>query len=81
MRMTFATYNIHRCTGWDGRYDPERIIGVLRELDADVIALQEVNSHAHEGLELLNWFAQETKLRAIAGPTLLRHTEHYGNAC
>jgi endonuclease/exonuclease/phosphatase family metal-dependent hydrolase len=80
MCMTFATYNIHRCTGRDGRYDPERIIGVLRELDADVIALQEVNSRAHEGLELLNWFAKETKLRAIAGPTLLRHTEHYGNA-
>ena len=80
MRMTFATYNIHRCTGWDGRYDPERIAGVLKELDADVIALQEVNSPDHSGLELLNWFSEQTKLRAIAGPTLLHHTGHYGNA-
>ena len=78
--MTFATYNIHRCTGWDGRYDPERIAGVLKELDADVIALQEVNSRDHSGLELLAWFSEQTKLRAIAGPTLLRHTGHYGNA-
>ncbi len=80
MRMTFATYNIHQCTGWDGRYDPHRILGVLHELEADVIALQEVNSRDHHGLELLNWFAQETQLRAIAGPTLLRHAGHYGNA-
>ena len=80
MRMTFATYNIHRCTGWDGRYDPERIAGVLKELDADVIALQELNSPDHHGLELLNWFSEQTKLRAIAGPTLLHHTGHYGNA-
>lgn len=41
MQLTFASYNIHKGVGNDGRRDPERILAVLRELDADVIALQE----------------------------------------
>jgi endonuclease/exonuclease/phosphatase family metal-dependent hydrolase len=40
--LRIATYNIHRCRGLDGRTRPERIIGVLKSVDADVIALQEV---------------------------------------
>ena len=40
--VRIATYNIHRCRGMDRRVVPGRIIEVLREIDADVIALQEV---------------------------------------
>jgi endonuclease/exonuclease/phosphatase family metal-dependent hydrolase len=40
--LRIATYNIHRCRGLDGRTRPERIIGVLKAVDADVVALQEV---------------------------------------
>lgn len=40
--LRIATYNIHRCRGMDRRVVPSRTIEVLRELDADVIALQEV---------------------------------------
>jgi endonuclease/exonuclease/phosphatase family metal-dependent hydrolase len=40
--VRIATYNIHRCRGMDRRVVPERIIEVLRDIDADVIALQEV---------------------------------------
>src|SRR5918993_5076653 len=43
MRLTFASYNIHKGVGLDGRRDPERVIAVLRELHADVIALQEAD--------------------------------------
>lgn len=39
-----ATYNTHKCRGMDGRIRPHRVGDVLRELDADVIALQEVAS-------------------------------------
>ena len=44
MSETFriATYNIHKCKGLDFRTSPERIVEVLREIDADIIALQEV---------------------------------------
>ncbi len=40
--LRIATYNIHRCRGLDGRTRPDRIAQVLREIDADVVALQEV---------------------------------------
>jgi endonuclease/exonuclease/phosphatase family metal-dependent hydrolase len=40
--VRIATYNIHRCRGMDRRVDPGRIIEVLRDINADVIALQEV---------------------------------------
>lgn len=41
-RFRVATYNIHKCQGFDRRILPERIITVLHELDADVLCLQEV---------------------------------------
>jgi endonuclease/exonuclease/phosphatase family metal-dependent hydrolase len=40
--LRVATYNIHRCRGLDRRVLPSRTIDVLRNLEADVIALQEV---------------------------------------
>ena len=40
--LRVATYNIHRCRGLDGRTRPQRIAAVLRTIDADVVALQEV---------------------------------------
>ena len=40
--IRIATYNIHRCRGMDRRTSPLRIAEVLREIDADVVALQEV---------------------------------------
>ncbi|RJY09671.1 endonuclease/exonuclease/phosphatase family protein [Aurantiacibacter aquimixticola] len=43
MRITFASYNIHKGVGGDRRRDPERIVDVLGELKADVVALQEVD--------------------------------------
>ena len=42
MTIRVATYNIHRCRGLDGLTRPQRIVDVLRQIDADVIALQEV---------------------------------------
>jgi endonuclease/exonuclease/phosphatase family metal-dependent hydrolase len=40
--LRVATYNIHRCRGLDGRTNPARIAEVIRNIDADVVALQEV---------------------------------------
>jgi len=38
-----ATYNIRKCVGTDRRRNPERILEVLDEIGADVIALQEAD--------------------------------------
>jgi endonuclease/exonuclease/phosphatase family metal-dependent hydrolase len=42
--LRIVTYNVHKCRGLDRRVRPARIASVLRELDADIIALQEVLS-------------------------------------
>lgn len=61
MPQTFrvATYNIHKCKGLDFRASPQRIVAVLREINADIIALQEVVSHE-------NYAPQENQAKFIA---------------
>lgn len=41
--LKVATYNIRKCIGTDRRRDPRRVLDVLREIDADIIALQEAD--------------------------------------
>lgn len=53
MQLTFASYNIHKGVGLDRRHDPERILSVLREIDADVIALQEADRRFGERASVL----------------------------
>src|SRR5262247_2606969 len=40
--VRIVTYNIHKGRGIDGRVSIKRITDVLAELDADIIALQEI---------------------------------------
>ena len=41
--ITVASYNIRKSLGTDRRRRPERILDVIAEIDADIIALQEVD--------------------------------------
>ena len=77
-----ATYNVHGCIGTDGRHSPERVANVISELDADVIALQEVSTLEHDGktTDQLAWLAERTGYMFIAGPTLSRGAGPFGNA-
>ena len=50
--LRVVTYNVHKCRGMDGRVSVARIGRVLRELHADVIALQEVLGHHGEAIAL-----------------------------
>ena len=43
MKLKVASYNIHKGVGLDRQRDPDRIMTILREIDADVIALQEAD--------------------------------------
>lgn len=51
---TIASYNIHKCVGTDGRFDPARTAAVIAELDADIVALQEVDERHFERSGLLD---------------------------
>ena len=48
-----ASYNIHKAVGIDRVRNPERILAVLREIDADVIALQEADRRFGQRTALL----------------------------
>lgn len=42
-RLRVLSYNIHAGIGVDGRFDLDRVANVIRETDADVVGLQEVD--------------------------------------
>ena len=76
--VRIASYNTHGGVGRDGHFVPKRIAEVLKEIDADIVALQEVESRS-TGFDMLAYLAGETGFEAIAGPTLLRRGADYGN--
>ena len=77
-QVRLASYNVHRAIGGDGHCDPERILGVINEIQPDVIALQEVEAN-DDGGDMLEWLAKRTGFHAIAGTTLKRHDGNFGN--
>lgn len=81
-RITVATYNIHTCVGVDRRYDPARIATVLRELNADILGLQEVDARHRQGGNVDQWayFASATGMRVISGVNAHDHRGRFGNA-
>ncbi len=79
MSLRIASYNIHRAIGRDGQQAPKRIAEVLRELQADVVALQEVGYRAETVGDVLDYLAAATKSQAIEGATLLDERGPYGN--
>jgi endonuclease/exonuclease/phosphatase family metal-dependent hydrolase len=74
-RVRVLTYNIHRARGLDGRDRLDRIIDVLGEVDADIVALQEVLApHAPV-------LAEATGMRVVFGRTRVLPQGPYGNLC
>lgn len=59
--MVIGSYNIHKCVGTDGRFDPARTLGVIAEMDADILALQEAHRRFGTRDRLLDLDAIEEK--------------------
>lgn len=80
--LRVATYNIHGAVGTDGRYDPMRIVSVIRAIDPDILALQEVDTRRprHGGLDQFELIAAETGLTGVPGGNVRDHTGEFGNA-
>jgi phospholipase D1/2 len=80
--LRVASYNVHGCRGLGGRRDVARIVRVMREIDADVIGLQEVESrHGRSEIDQAERFAAALGMACIEGP-LLHHAQRgwFGNA-
>lgn len=78
--MRIATYNIHRTVGADGQENPERIAAVLQELNADIVALQEVGFESEVPGNVLAYLASTMQAQVIEGITLRDERGSYGNA-
>lgn len=77
-----ATYNIHKCRGLDRRVQPERIAEVLNEVNADIVALQEVaglDSQASDRNQV-RAIAESLSLVFCTGSNRRVHGAGYGNA-
>lgn len=73
MPLRIMTYNVHKCRGMDGRTAATRISEVLREVDADIIALQEVMDHQAETI------SGELGLPFVLGENRKHRGYAYGN--
>lgn len=79
-RLRIATYNVHSCVGSDKQCNPERTLAVLREIDADIVALQEVGGNPlSDDVNQFHFFERHLDMRAVAGPNHRRRSP-FGNA-
>jgi len=77
-----VTYNIHSCVGVDRRYDPRRISTVLREIDADIACLQEVDARRRSERHADQWayLGVATGCRVVTGTGVYQPRLRFGNA-
>ncbi len=80
--MKVASYNIHKCRGVDGVTRPDRIIQVIRELGADLVALQEVDRRFGRQAGFLDPAALErdTGMRLLVQSDVAHRHGWHGNA-
>jgi endonuclease/exonuclease/phosphatase family metal-dependent hydrolase len=79
--LRIVTYNIHKGRGLDGRIRVKRISRVLGELDADIVALQEVVSHDGPSIEdhQASYLAEQLGYFYAIGETRKHRGGVYGN--
>lgn len=76
-----VTWNIHGCVGRRGRFDPDAIAVLLRELNPDILALQEVDSRTARsvGLDTFAYLAETLGLFALHARTIRTPSGDYGH--
>ncbi len=83
MHFRLLTYNIHKAIGVDRRFEPDRIVEILRHHEADVLLLQEVDRGVPRSrhLDLAHHLARrlQYEYRAVGMNVYLRKGQ-YGNA-
>ncbi len=78
--LRIVTYNIHRSQGMDRRTRPERVAEVLRDVDADVIALQEVVGAGPSGRGHMEEIGAALGMGWVMAPTRRLREHLFGNA-
>lgn len=80
-RLRLLTYNIHHGEGIDGKLDLDRIAAVIRSVDPDIVALQEVDQKAarSRSVDQPAELARLTRLQFAFGDNIPLQGGHYGN--
>lgn len=78
--MRIVTYNVHKCRGMDGRTLVRRILEVLRGIDADIVALQEIFASEHGRQSQVETIADALGFGIAFGRTRYVGGRPYGNA-
>jgi endonuclease/exonuclease/phosphatase family metal-dependent hydrolase len=77
--LRIVTYNIHRSRGMDRRTRPTRVADVLRAIDADVIALQEVVGAGPHGGSHIEEIGAALGMGWVMAPTRQLRGHQFGN--
>lgn len=80
--LRVVSYNIHHGVGMDGKLDLDRIATVLKKLNADVIALQEVDKGCERSgnVDQTTYLADKLGMHAVFGKAINLGSGEYGNA-
>lgn len=80
--LRVASYNLHKCVGADGRFDPARSAAVIAELGVDLVAVQEADRRFGRRTGLLDAAAleRETGLAPLPVSDLPDGHGWHGNA-
>ena len=78
--LRVVTYNVRCCRGTDGHVDVPRVVRVLTEIDADVVALQEVLWSDDPRRDQLGRIARLVGMDAVPAATMRRGDDWFGNA-
>jgi endonuclease/exonuclease/phosphatase family metal-dependent hydrolase len=78
--LRVVTYNIHRSIGMDRRRRPDRVAEVLRDIGADVIALQEVIGAGPRGVSHIEEIGAALGMGWVMAPVRKLREHHFGNA-
>jgi endonuclease/exonuclease/phosphatase family metal-dependent hydrolase len=81
MQLKVASYNIRKAVGLDWRRRPARVLDVLNEIAADVVALQEVDRRFGSRVSALDpeLIERETDYRAIRFSARPQSLGYHGN--
>lgn len=80
-RIRVATYNVHKCRGLDQKTSPSRIAEVIRELDADVVAIQEILRGGRPKIDQVEHIVAQLgeRYEAVFGENRIHRGSPYGN--
>ena len=78
--LRIATYNVHRCRGLDGRTRPHRIVEVLRAVNGDIVALQEVLGAGPRGTSHIEEIGAALGMGWVLAPARHLRGHPFGNA-